>query len=167
VSSNTPPISAEEVKSYRDHADKGDAQAQNKLGVMYDMGQGVPVDYAEAVKWYRKAADQGNPTAQYNLGYSYEFGHGVPQDDVQAYKWLSLAVAHGDNTAPSAREYLEKRMTPAQIAEAKKLASEWKPTGTDSTAQPTTSTTPPTGVSPPVSPASTIPASPHPRIGPV
>ena len=167
TSSNTLKIFAEEAKLYRERADKGDAEAQHKLGVMYDAGQGVPQDYAEAAKWYRKAADQGNATAQYNLGYNYEFGHGVPQDDVQAYKWLSLAVAHGDNTAPSAREYLEKQMTPAQIAEAKKLASEWKPVGAGAIAPPTASPAPTTGVSQPIAPASAGPASPHPRIGPV
>ena len=37
-------------------ADHGDAKAQNKLGNMFGIGQGVPKDYAEAVKWYRSAA---------------------------------------------------------------------------------------------------------------
>ncbi len=40
-------------------AEQGDADAQNKLGFMYDDGLGVPQDYAEAMKWYRNAAEQG------------------------------------------------------------------------------------------------------------
>ena len=30
------------------------------LGVIYDNGEGVPVNHAEAEKWYRLAAEQGN-----------------------------------------------------------------------------------------------------------
>ena len=36
-------------------AQQGDASAQFTLGVMYDLGLGVPRDYPEAVKWYRMA----------------------------------------------------------------------------------------------------------------
>ena len=43
----------------RAKAVKGDANAQNKLGVMTENSECVPQDYAEAAKWYRKAADQG------------------------------------------------------------------------------------------------------------
>ena len=39
-------------------ASQGNADAQFNLGVMYDIGQGVPQDDAEAAKWYRLAADQ-------------------------------------------------------------------------------------------------------------
>ena len=37
----------------------GDADAQHKLGLMYESGRGVAKDYAEAVHWFRKAAAQG------------------------------------------------------------------------------------------------------------
>jgi len=46
-------------------------------------------------------------------------------DDVQAYKWYSIAVANGDEDANDNRGLVEKKMTPAQIAEAEKLAREW------------------------------------------
>ena len=48
-------------------AEAGDANAQNLLGVMYDVGFGVQEDDKEAVKWYRKAAAQGNKQAQKEL----------------------------------------------------------------------------------------------------
>ena len=48
-------------------AEAGDANAQNLLGVMYDVGFGVSEDDKEAVKWYRKAAAQGNAQAQEEL----------------------------------------------------------------------------------------------------
>jgi TPR repeat protein len=40
-------------------ANRGDALARSKLGVMLELGQGVRQDYKEAAKWYRLAADQG------------------------------------------------------------------------------------------------------------
>ena len=52
---------------------------------------------------------------------------GVPKNFVQAYKWYSLAATNGDKPAAELRDALAKQMTPAQIAEAQKLAREWKP----------------------------------------
>jgi TPR repeat protein len=113
---------------YRKAADQGDASAQFNLGSMYSNGRGVPRDYAEAVKWYRKAADQGDADAQNNLGLMYSNGRGVPQNYVNAHMWFNLASAQGDQSAVKNRDLVEKDMTPAQIAEAQKLAREWKPT---------------------------------------
>jgi uncharacterized protein len=94
----------------------------------------VPQDYSEAVKWYRLAADQGDAQAQCNLGLMYAAGHGVPQDYVSAYVWLNLAAAEFPNSekanrdsAVQARDLAASKLTPTQIAEAQKLAREWKP----------------------------------------
>jgi hypothetical protein len=76
-------------------ADQGDAGAQFNLGLMYDLGRGVPQDYAQALKWYRLAADRGNAWAQFNLGLMYDNGRGVPQDYAQAVKWYRLAADQG------------------------------------------------------------------------
>ena len=95
---------------------------------MYDHGQGVPQDYAEAVKWYRLAADQGYAVAQYNLGFMYADGQGVPQDYVQSHMWFNLAAAQSDANAVQNRDIIAAKMTPDQIAEAQRLAREWKPT---------------------------------------
>ena len=80
----------------------------------------------------RKRAAQGHAGAQNNLGGLYEFGHGVTQDHVRAYMWYNVAAAHstGDaqkDVAAENRDEIAGRMTPAQIAEAQKLAREWKP----------------------------------------
>jgi hypothetical protein len=87
----------------------------------------VAKDCAEAARWFRKAADQGLAGGQYNLGVIYEHGRGVPQDRVQAHMWFNLAAAQGENNAAESRDRMAQRMTPAQIAEAQKLAREWKP----------------------------------------
>jgi hypothetical protein len=87
-----PQDNTETAKWYRKAADQGDADAQYKLGLLYDNGQGVPLDYAEAAKWYRKAADQENADAQFKLGLLYDNGQGVPQDYAEAAKWYRKAA---------------------------------------------------------------------------
>jgi len=54
-------------------------------------------------------------------------GLAVPQDYVQAHLWFNLAAAQGDESAREGRDIIGLRMTPARIAEAQKLAREWKP----------------------------------------
>ena len=120
------------LRELRPLAAQGDANAQFFLGVMYDFGLGVHRDYARAVKWYRKAADLGFSRAQSNLGQMYSKGRGVPQDDAQAHMWYNLAASRfppGEDRdrAVKNRDIVAKRMTPAQISEAQKLAREWKP----------------------------------------
>lgn len=84
------------VDLYRQAAEQGYADAQNGLGNMYFMGQGVPQDDAEAVKWFRKAAEQGNTLALSNLASSYYLGRGVIQDYEEAVKWYRKAAEQGD-----------------------------------------------------------------------
>ena len=70
----------------------------NSIGVMYQKGQGVPVDYREAMRWYKKAVEFGNGTAPYNIGVLYERGLGVQVDREEARRWYAKAVgsAQGD-----------------------------------------------------------------------
>ena len=84
-------------------------------------------DYTTAVRLNRPLAEQGDANAQYNLGVFYDNGLGVPQDKVRAYMWFNLSAAQGRDGAAAFRDLIARRMTPAQIAEAQKLAREWKP----------------------------------------
>ena len=120
------------IRELRLLCEQGNADAQFSLGAMYRNGLGVPQDDAEAVKWYRKAAEQGHAKAQLFLGNMYFFGQGVSKDYVQAYMWYILAASRSPpgkvrDTAVKNRDFVAKKMTPAQKAEAKKLAREWKP----------------------------------------
>ncbi len=58
-------------------AEKGDADAQFRLGVVCHEGRGVVQSDETAVFWYRKAAEQGHRSAQHNLGVCYYEGQGV------------------------------------------------------------------------------------------
>ncbi len=120
----------EAVRWYRLAAEQGHAEAQFNLGAMYSKGLGVPQDYAEAVKWYRLAAEQGNASAMNNLGVKYHEGEGVLQDYVQAHVWYNLAASRlplgqDRELAAKNRDIVAGRMTPAQVAEAQRLAREW------------------------------------------
>ena len=111
-------------------AEQGHADAQSNLGFMYQTGLGVPQDDAEALKWYQLAAEQGHARAQFYLGGMYGAGRGVPQDFVRAHMWFSLAASHSfsgrvHDKAVQDRDAVAERMTPAQIAEAQKLARQW------------------------------------------
>ncbi|HTO65361.1 MAG TPA: hypothetical protein VMM15_29390 [Bradyrhizobium sp.] len=80
----------------------------------------------------RKAAEQGDADAQHNLGVTYATGLGASTDLIQAYAWVDLAAAaypEGSerDDAAKMRDSVASRMTPDQIAQAKKMAAEWKP----------------------------------------
>lgn len=42
---------------YQQAAEQGNAEAQLKIGYMYDMGYGVNQDYYKAFEWYTKSAE--------------------------------------------------------------------------------------------------------------
>jgi hypothetical protein len=124
----------EATKWFLRAAEQGDASAQLHLGIMYSEGRAVPQNFAEAAKWYRLAADQGNAQAQFSLGLFYVRGEGVPASNVLAHKWFNLAAAHftasesrDRQAAAKNRDAVAFKMTREEIAEAQKLAREWRP----------------------------------------
>jgi hypothetical protein len=58
----------------------------------------------------------------------YAHGQGAPQDLINAHMWFNLAAAAGHAGALKNRVIAEGKMTPDQIAEAQRMAREWKPT---------------------------------------
>ena len=126
------PAQDDSIEALRTRANVGDAGAQVILWVMYATGLGVPQDYAEAVRWYRLAAEQGEAFAQSNLGIMYANGRGVPQDYMVTHMGLNLAGAQSSGDARATlvkgRDAVEAKLTSEQIAEAQRLAREWKPT---------------------------------------
>lgn len=86
-------------KEFRAAAEKGEADCQFNLALMYEKGIGVTKDEKEAVVWYRKSAEQGNSNAQFNLGVLYENGRGCAVDFAQANQWYRKASLQGDALA--------------------------------------------------------------------
>jgi len=121
-----PQNDAKAAKWFRKAADQDHAAAQSNLGLMYAQGRGVAQNDAEAAKWFRKAADKSLVEAQTILGLIYVKGQGVAQNYILAHMWFNLAAAQGDAAALANRDLLARMMTPAQIAEAQRMAREWK-----------------------------------------
>ena len=125
---------AEAAKWFELAAGQGNADSQTSLGILYYDGLGVPWNHVEAAKWFRRAADRGDAVAQNNLGVMYALGDGVARDLLKTHMWFSLAASRfppgkDRDKALRARDMTSAQMTPAEIAEAKKLAREWKPRG--------------------------------------
>jgi len=113
-------------------AQQGEAEAQFLLGNLYFDGTTVDRDLVEAVGWFQRAAAQGYEPSFLPLARAYFFGQGVPQDFTSAHLWFNIAAARvpneADRTLASERRAdLEATMSPEQLAEAQRLARDWRP----------------------------------------
>jgi len=123
------------IRLFKLAADQGHAEAQYYLADAYVTGTNVAKNEQVALTWYRKAAERGYARAQYSLGMLYSKGRVVKRDDVQAYAWLELATTTFDDedradrdTALRERNAIAVRMTPAQLQQARKIVTDFKPT---------------------------------------
>ena len=89
------------LKEFQSLADDNDASGQYGLGIMYDLGEGVPQSAEQAAKWYQLSAEQGHADAQNNLGVMYEEGEGVPRNYDEAMRWYRRAAESGNKDAPN------------------------------------------------------------------
>lgn len=113
------------VRLYQENAEKGNSDAQYKLGLLYLSGNGALQDFTEAAKWLKLAAEQGHASAQYELGLIYRTGYGLATDQVQSYMWLNLAAAAGIQQAVMARDEVMRSLSSKQLAQAQKNSREW------------------------------------------
>jgi len=99
---------------------RGQSDAAYSLGMLLADRQ----DYRGAHTWWLIASSQGQPDAQNDLGVMYDNGYGVKRDYVLAYMWFDVAASQGDQESTRNRDDVAKRMSAAQINQAKKLSSE-------------------------------------------
>ena len=76
-------------------ARNGNAEAQYRLGRLYENGLGTEQNPIIAVQWYRQAAAHGHASAQYNLGIMSAQGRGMPRDDTNAASYFLEAANQG------------------------------------------------------------------------
>ncbi len=79
-------------RTYLKAAKRGHPGAQNRLGWMYERGEGVELDYVQAVQWHRRAAVQGHLNGMNDLAYLHRQGRGVERDFEQALYWFHQAA---------------------------------------------------------------------------
>ncbi len=83
---------ADRLKSLRDIAEQGKADAQIDLGLAYAKGEGVARDDVAARQWFQRAAAQGVAQAQFLLGSMLERGRGGPRSYDEALLWYQRAA---------------------------------------------------------------------------
>ncbi len=90
-------------KWYEKAAAAGNPSAWHNLGVMYELGQGVPQNLAQAAFHYRQATTKGNlPSAWHNMGLLYAEGNlGQIKDSKTAFEFFKKAAEQ--NFAPAQR----------------------------------------------------------------
>jgi uncharacterized protein len=93
--------------------------------LIYRLGLGGPKDPVEWAKWLNRAADLGHPQAALELGEAHWKGDGVQKDLVTAYMWIWLAFRAKVQGAETDAQALQKEMSPKQMEQAKRKASEW------------------------------------------
>jgi len=117
-----------DLAQLREQANRGDAAAENALGLLYaagDVKQGIKRDESGAVRWFTKAAEHGSVPAQSKLGSLYWGGRGVVKDDSQAYFWTLLARANGDSASQARASFIATGLTLAQRKAIEQQAEQW------------------------------------------
>ena len=107
-------------------AEQGNARAQYWVGSTYHTGHGTERSYELAARWWLAAARQGDGESQLNIAGLYRDGAGVLKDPVAAHMWYNIAATKDDffDYAVSAREDMEKLLSPDQLATAHKMAKQ-------------------------------------------
>lgn len=72
------------------YAKKGNQNACNMVGYLFDAGKGLKQDSAKAAKWFAYCA-KTNPKAAYNIGTMLAEGRGVKKDIDKAEPYLKMA----------------------------------------------------------------------------
>lgn len=69
--------------------------AHAQLGLMHNLGLGVPTDYSIAMKYCQLAADQGSAVGLTNIGIMHCLGQGTPPDHQKALRCFKAAQNYG------------------------------------------------------------------------
>ena len=96
-------LSAESFPQWEAKARRGDAVAQDVVGMAYKYGDVTPQDHLKSLHFFTKAAEHGDADAQFNLGriygkatgFVYEKQRAASRDDVLAAKWYRKAAEQG------------------------------------------------------------------------
>lgn len=89
-------------------AERGDADAQHRLGLLYEGAMGAEPNYDKAAYWYTQAAAQGHREALYSMSVFFEKGLGVEKDLIEALNWYRKASGlDNDSLMLSSQAYEE------------------------------------------------------------
>jgi len=112
----------EAAKWYARAAEQGYASAQYNLGFVHYSRN----DLTGTTEWWSRAAERGDEQAMFSLGFIFAEGDRAPRDPIQAHMWYDLAAAYGSAEAAYRRDELARRMSEAEINEARRRARHWE-----------------------------------------
>lgn len=79
----------------RELAERGEAAAMFKTGLLLFHGTGCVVDRPSAFRWYLRAAELGNIAAMNDLAYCLINGFGIPANPKEGFAWALRAAEKG------------------------------------------------------------------------
>jgi TPR repeat protein len=132
----TPGAEGREVRA-RDmpQAQKGDVDAQYRVGRSYCCGSGIAYSTERAVAWLCRAAVKGHRDAMFELADIYAGDIGTTakllsmgrghQDEIKAYMWYTAAMVQGRPKAEARRAEVMRTLDDAELAEARRAATRW------------------------------------------
>lgn len=116
-------------------AERGDAEAQFNLAIMYENGlvdsrYVAEGNHSEAVRWFLAAAEQGLARAQVKLAEIYAGEPEMPDNSVKACEWYLLAARglRGMHLQQAQTAYQRAAiyLTQVQTAEVMRFVQGWK-----------------------------------------
>ncbi|HYD19464.1 MAG TPA: hypothetical protein VEF76_13395 [Patescibacteria group bacterium] len=119
------------AKNLKPLSEGGHHGAEELMGIMYRLGQGVKADQLKAFDLLNKAAEANRPLAQHHLGTMYYTGEGVPAaDPVTALMWLHIAIVHyadgpEKKSAMESRDNIYTQLTRREKDRAMEMARSW------------------------------------------
>jgi len=96
-------------------AQQGQIDAQVKLAIAYEHGEGITKNPQKAVHWYCQAAVKGSSSAQVNLAWMLLNARGIQQDDALAVRWFKSAAKSGDKYAQQMLSRLDTHLQSKRI----------------------------------------------------
>ena len=102
-------------------ANTGLAEAQLRLGDLYNIGFQSKPDFKQAYEWWTRAATQADAAAQLRLARAHSKGAGTKEDPIAAYVWASLSALQGNEDAFELRKRILSRLTPEEIEKADRM----------------------------------------------
>ncbi|MCG7548045.1 tetratricopeptide repeat protein [Pseudoalteromonas sp. Of7M-16] len=90
------PDTQQALRWYQVAAKNGSRDALNNLGMMYNNGDGVDIDYSRAKSYFEQAVELGSRLSFGNLGSLYELGKGVERDYDKAIYWYQKGIDRQD-----------------------------------------------------------------------
>jgi TPR repeat protein len=117
-------LSQQPINKIEQAADIGNVQAQYKLALMLEYGEGIKQDHARAAALHQKAAQNGSIGAQHSLGMMYYQGKGVRTNKINAYIWLAMAADNGYESVIIARDRVAQELSESGLVQAKRAYEE-------------------------------------------